>query len=56
MVECRKLEEYDKAMQDPVHRAAMERTAPLTAEEESRMYALMDKLAAANDEPLDETG
>jgi hypothetical protein len=40
---------YDKAMEDPEYRARMERTAPITGEEEQELYALLDSA-------LDEAG
>lgn len=47
---------YDKAMEDPEHRARMERTTPLTEEEEQTMYALLDELADAQDAARDAAG
>lgn len=39
--------EYDKRMDDPDYRARMERTAPFTSEEESKLYELLDEALAA---------
>ena len=40
--------DYDKRMEDPEYRARMDRTAPFTAEEESKLYELLDDALAAD--------
>lgn len=40
--------EYDKRMEDPEYRARMDRTAPFTDDEESRLYELLDEALAAD--------
>ena len=39
--------EYDKRMEDPEYRARMDRTAPFTDDEESRLYELLDEALSA---------
>jgi hypothetical protein len=39
--------EYDKRMEDPEYRARMDRTAPFTEGEESKLYELLDEALAA---------
>lgn len=34
--------EYDKRMEDPEYRARMDRTTPLTEEEEQKLYSALD--------------